>query len=73
MCFGVLNNADFIHKAYDSMNDILLIICRGDLQFLDLIFLSFQLLPLGKLNSIKLIHLFISQIFIEYPLHHLLL
>lgn len=40
------------------MNDIHFckIICRSNLQLLDLIFLSFQLLPLGKLNSIKLIH-----------------
>lgn len=70
--FGVLNNGDFILKAYDSMNGILLIICRGNLEFWGLIFWSFQLLFLGKLNLIRFIHLFIQQIFIEYPLHHLL-
>lgn len=42
VCFGVLTNGDFTLKAYNSVKDTALIIYRGNLQFLDLIFLSFQ-------------------------------
>lgn len=63
----VLSNGDAISKADESVKDLVLTMCRSNLGFLGLILLGLQWGSLGKLNSIKFIHLCIRQIFIEYP------